>query len=80
MNGLADPNGRLIHCIRYEPKAELNTELIVWLTPGGHATVPNVVAESGRPIVFTKPGEWLRVNGKRAKVIAVDPNLHLGMP
>lgn len=29
------PNGRLIYCIRYDLEADLSTELIVWLTPGG---------------------------------------------
>jgi hypothetical protein len=74
------PDGRLIYCLRYNLAAVTSTELIVWLTPEGHATVPGVVAESGRPIVFTKPGEWILLHGKRVKVVALEPYRHSGMP
>ena len=65
--------GRLIYALKYELEGEHgSSELIVWLTPEGHCQLPEVVAESGKPIVTTKPGEYISYFGERRKVVAVE--------
>ena len=65
--------GQIVYALKYAlENPQGRSELIVWLTSDGNCTLPEVVAESGKPIVTVKPGEYIRHFGNRHKVTAVE--------
>ena len=67
--------GQIVFIIRYELDAPPPTkaELVVPLDGEGNSLNGLTTADPpDRPLVFVKPGEWLRFKGKRRLVLAVE--------
>ena len=64
---------RTIHAIRYT--FTCGTTAICWLDEQGYAEGPWTKRSDGGPVVYTKPGERLLVDGKELEVAKVESYL-----